>query len=132
MSSSAPAQRFITQPRTSSQFASRKAAPEATLQAPSAVTKVAIIGAGFISHTHAEALRHIRNVELHAVADPAPAAARSFAERWGVRRVFSTVDDLISAGDFHCAHVLVPPPFHVLDRQGDRWVLTNFPVASAH
>lgn len=112
MSSSAPAQRFITQPRTSSQFASRKAAPEATLQAPSAVTKVAIIGAGFISHTHAEALRHIRNVELHAVADPAPAAARSFAERWGVRRVFSTVDDLISAGDFDCAHVLVPPPFH--------------------
>jgi hypothetical protein len=27
---------------------------------------------------------------------------------------------------------LVPPPFHVLDRHGDRWVLTNFPVASAH
>jgi hypothetical protein len=26
---------------------------------------------------------------------------------------------------------LVPPPFHVLDRHGDRWVLTNFPVASA-
>jgi len=27
---------------------------------------------------------------------------------------------------------LVPHPFHVLDRFGDRWVLTNFPVASAH
>jgi 4-amino-4-deoxy-L-arabinose transferase-like glycosyltransferase len=27
---------------------------------------------------------------------------------------------------------LVPVPFHVLDRFGDRWVLTNFPVASAH
>jgi 4-amino-4-deoxy-L-arabinose transferase-like glycosyltransferase len=27
---------------------------------------------------------------------------------------------------------LVPAPFHVLDRFGDRWVLTNFPVASAH
>jgi 4-amino-4-deoxy-L-arabinose transferase-like glycosyltransferase len=27
---------------------------------------------------------------------------------------------------------LVPAPFHVLDRFGDRWVLTNFPVVSAH
>jgi 4-amino-4-deoxy-L-arabinose transferase-like glycosyltransferase len=27
---------------------------------------------------------------------------------------------------------LVPQPFHVLDRFGDRWVLTNFPVSSAH
>jgi 4-amino-4-deoxy-L-arabinose transferase-like glycosyltransferase len=27
---------------------------------------------------------------------------------------------------------LAPAPFHVLDRFGDRWVLTNFPVASAH
>jgi 4-amino-4-deoxy-L-arabinose transferase-like glycosyltransferase len=26
---------------------------------------------------------------------------------------------------------LVPPPFHVLDRFGDRWILTNFPVSSA-
>ena len=26
---------------------------------------------------------------------------------------------------------LVPQPFHVLDRFGDRWVLTNFPVSSA-
>ncbi len=27
---------------------------------------------------------------------------------------------------------LVPPPYHVLDRFGDRWLLTNFDVASAH
>ena len=27
---------------------------------------------------------------------------------------------------------LVAPPFHVLDRFGDRWILTNFPVSSAH
>jgi hypothetical protein len=27
---------------------------------------------------------------------------------------------------------LVPAPFHVLDRFGDRWVLTNFPEVSAH
>jgi hypothetical protein len=26
---------------------------------------------------------------------------------------------------------LVPAPYHVLDRFGDRWVLTNFPVSSA-
>jgi len=27
---------------------------------------------------------------------------------------------------------LVPPPFHVLARFGDRWILTNFPVSSAY
>ena len=39
-------------------------------------------------------------------------AARAFAERWAVPRVFSTVDELILAGGFDCAHVLVPPALH--------------------
>jgi len=91
----------------------RRAAPKATSQSRSAVRRVAIIGAGFISNTHAEALRRLPNVEVNAVVEPVAVAARAFAQRWAVAWVFSTVEELISAGEFDCAHVLVPPACHV-------------------
>lgn len=51
-------------------------------------------------------------MRVDAVVDPVASAARAFAGRWGVPGVFSTVDELISDGEFDCAHVLVPPPLH--------------------
>jgi len=112
MSSSVTAQRFISPSRTSRRIGARGVAPKRILQARSVVRRVAIVGAGFISNTHAEALRQLPNVEVNAIVDPVAAAARAFAQRWAVERVFSTVDELISAGEFDSAHVLVPPALH--------------------
>jgi 4-amino-4-deoxy-L-arabinose transferase-like glycosyltransferase len=50
--------------------------------------------------------------------------------RWASGRPVAFVSDPQQRRD--TPDGLVPPPFHVLDRHGDRWVLTNFPVASAH
>ena len=50
--------------------------------------------------------------------------------RWTSGRPLAIVSDPQQRRD--APDGLVPSPFHVLDRFGDRWVLTNFPVASAH
>ena len=106
------AQRTISSSRSPRPAAARGKAPDAASPARPADRRVAIIGAGFISNTHAEALRQLKHVQIDAVVDPVTSAARAFAGRWGIPRAFSTVDELISAGEFDCAHVLVPPPFH--------------------
>ena len=50
--------------------------------------------------------------------------------RWVSGRPLAIVSDPQQRRD--APDGLVPAPFHVLERFGDRWVLTNFPVASAH
>jgi 4-amino-4-deoxy-L-arabinose transferase-like glycosyltransferase len=50
--------------------------------------------------------------------------------RWRSGRPVAIVSDPQKRRD--APDGLTPAPFHVLDRFGDRWVLTNFPVASAH
>lgn len=78
-----------------------------------AVRRVSIIGAGGIAQAHAEALRLLPGVDIASVVDPHRGAARAFAERWGVRADFGSVDDMLAAGRPDCAHVLVPPDRHV-------------------
>jgi 4-amino-4-deoxy-L-arabinose transferase-like glycosyltransferase len=50
--------------------------------------------------------------------------------RWASGRPLAIVSDPQQRRD--APDGLVPAPFHVLERFGDRWVLTNFPLASAH
>jgi hypothetical protein len=47
--------------------------------------------------------------------------------RWHAARPLAFVSDPLQRRD--APDGLVPQPFHVLARFGDRWVLTNFPVA---
>ena len=54
---------------------------------------------------------------------------KELAGRWASGRPVAFVSDPQQRRD--TPDGLVPAPFHVLDRHGDRWVLTNFPVASA-
>jgi len=75
-------------------------------------TRVALIGAGYISATHAEVLQRISTVRLSAVVDPAVTAAGNLARRWNIPAVFPSVDAAIKADAFDCAHVLVPPDRH--------------------
>lgn len=49
--------------------------------------------------------------------------------RWASGRPVALVSDSQQRRD--TPEGLVPPPYHVLDRFGDRWVLTNVPVSSA-
>ena len=74
--------------------------------------RVGLVGAGFISHVHAEALRAVPGVRLAAVIDPMPERARSLASQWNAPAVYTSVEDALAADAIDCAHVLVPPDRH--------------------
>ena len=75
--------------------------------------RVVLIGAGFISDIHAEVLRAIPDVALHAVVDPREAAAAALAAKWRIPRRFGSVEEAIGSGEIDCAHVLTPPDRHM-------------------
>ena len=73
---------------------------------------VLIVGAGYIANTHAEVLQDIPDVRLWGIVDTNEAAARSFARRWSVPNVFTSIDDALATGHVQCAHVATPPSTH--------------------
>jgi predicted dehydrogenase/nucleoside-diphosphate-sugar epimerase len=75
-------------------------------------TRVALVGAGYISGIHAEALQLIPSVQLCAVVDRDLDTASSFAKRWKISNIFQTIDAAVAADVFDCAHILVPPDRH--------------------
>jgi len=76
------------------------------------VRRVGLVGAGFISRVHAEALRTVRGAQITAVIDPVSANAESLAREWSIPHVFASLDDALAADALDCAHVLVPPDRH--------------------
>jgi predicted dehydrogenase/nucleoside-diphosphate-sugar epimerase len=76
------------------------------------MNKVCIVGAGFISKIHAEALRSAPQTELVAVCDTSLSRAKGLAKTWKVPHVFGSVDELIASKICNFAHVVVPPDLH--------------------
>ena len=76
------------------------------------VTRVGCIGAGNIAETHAAVIRSIPGLQFAAVADPDTERAAGFAKKWGVQKIYSSVDALVADRAVEAAHVLVPPPLH--------------------
>ncbi|MEQ9641984.1 MAG: NAD-dependent epimerase/dehydratase family protein [Alphaproteobacteria bacterium] len=77
-----------------------------------ATARVALVGAGFISDVHAQALAGLPSVSLAAVVERDPARAEALAGRWKIPQTFGDVDALIAARACDVAHVLVPPAAH--------------------
>ena len=75
-------------------------------------SRICLIGAGNISHVHAEALARLSNVDLAAVVDPDLEAARQLAARWRAQQVYRSASEALAADGFERAHVLVPPDRH--------------------
>ncbi|MFN7926621.1 MAG: Gfo/Idh/MocA family oxidoreductase [Blastocatellia bacterium] len=78
----------------------------------SKVHNVCIVGAGYISLFHIEALKLLPNVKIAAVCDAHAGRATALAKKWGIPQVFSTVEDVIASQSCDVAHVLVPPDLH--------------------
>jgi predicted dehydrogenase/nucleoside-diphosphate-sugar epimerase len=74
--------------------------------------RVGLVGAGYISRVHAEALRSIPGVNIAAIVDPAVARATGLARDFGVPHVFGSIREALDADAFDCAHILVPPDAH--------------------
>lgn len=74
--------------------------------------RVCLIGAGFISHLHAEALKALPGVTVGMIVDPNLAAAERLASRWNIPGVHTSLEAAFETGDVDAAHVLTPPDLH--------------------
>jgi predicted dehydrogenase/nucleoside-diphosphate-sugar epimerase len=74
--------------------------------------RVGILGAGYISEFHVEALRGLRSVEVTAVCDLDREKAQALATRLGIARVHTSIDEMLAAGALDAVHVLLPPQHH--------------------
>jgi predicted dehydrogenase/nucleoside-diphosphate-sugar epimerase len=79
---------------------------------PPSRRRAAFIGTGYIAEWHARALASLPDVELVAVCDKARARAQAFADKFGVARVYDSLDELLAAGGLDAVHVLLPPDLH--------------------
>jgi len=77
----------------------------------STASRVALIGAGYISAVHAEALEELK-FGVSAIIDPNRGAAEKLARQFGVPSVFGSLEEALAADAFDRAHILVPPDRH--------------------
>ena len=73
--------------------------------------RVALIGSGFIGPVHAEALRRI-GVVVGGLLDITPERARPLAERLGIPKVYSTLEELLADPTISAVHIASPNPVH--------------------
>ena len=74
--------------------------------------RVCLVGAGFISHVHAEAIRSIPALKLHGIADTNRSSAEALAAQWTIPQVFGSVEEALASGEVDRVHVLTPPALH--------------------
>ena len=74
--------------------------------------RVALVGAGYIADWHAQGLRSVENVELIAVCDRVKARAQALAAKFGVAKVYGSLEEMLAAEKLYAVHVLVPPDHH--------------------
>lgn len=74
-------------------------------------TRVGIIGAGYISSWHADAIRATAGARLVAVCDTSATAAHSFASGFGLT-AYTDLEGMLAAGVVDAVHITTPPHLH--------------------
>ena len=73
--------------------------------------RVGLVGAGYISEFHASAIQRIPNAKIIGIADVVESRATALAARFGIPKVFATMEAMINAG-VDAVHILTPPHTH--------------------
>ncbi|MFP5115930.1 Gfo/Idh/MocA family protein [Bacillaceae bacterium C204] len=74
--------------------------------------KIGIIGTGFSANSHIEALSRIPFVEVIGIAGSSLEKAQKMAEKYGIDRIYSTVDELIDDPGIEAIHNCTPNYLH--------------------
>jgi predicted dehydrogenase/nucleoside-diphosphate-sugar epimerase len=74
--------------------------------------RVALLGAGYISKFHVEALRAMKGVELVAVCDIGLARAEALARGYGIAKAYGSLESMLAEEKLDAVHVLLPPQAH--------------------
>ncbi len=73
--------------------------------------RVGIIGAGYISTWHADAVRATPGARLVAACDTSPSAAENFAASYDITS-YTSLDDMLASGTLDTVHITTPPQLH--------------------
>jgi len=97
------------------------------------MSRVCLVGAGYISQVHGEALAVTPGCRITAIIDPRQDAGAARAKALRVDAVFASVERALQADAFDRAHVLVPPDLHAATAapllQAGKPVLLEKPLA---
>lgn len=74
--------------------------------------RIAIVGAGVWGDTHAAIFREHPFADPVAICDKNTEKAQALAEKYGIAKVFSSVDDMLSYGDFEAVSIVTPDHLH--------------------
>jgi predicted dehydrogenase len=73
---------------------------------------VGLVGSQFISTIHAEALKRVAAAEVLAVMSPTDGHAKAFAERFGIPRHFTNLEDMLAMDGLDMVVIGVPNYLH--------------------
>ncbi|CAN7197742.1 Gfo/Idh/MocA family protein [Rhizobium sp. LjRoot254] len=74
--------------------------------------RLLVLGTGGMANNHAENFKYIEGVEMVAAVDVDPARAAMFAEKHGIGRTFTSLDDAIAWGEFDAVTNVTPDRAH--------------------
>jgi predicted dehydrogenase len=74
--------------------------------------KIAFAGAGYIINIHAQAAQAHRDIELYAVIEKFPEKAIPFAQKFGIRHQYDTVEQMLKAGGVDALVIGTPNFLH--------------------
>ncbi len=77
-------------------------------------TRVAILGAGYISEFHIAAIRRMPDAELVAICDLNEALAQQTATSFGIPKVYASLEVMLADEKLDVVHVLTPPQTHAV------------------
>ena len=73
--------------------------------------RVGLVGAGYISEFHARAIQRVSNARIVGIADVVHSRAAALAARFGIPKVFPTMEAMMDEG-VDVIHILTPPRTH--------------------
>jgi predicted dehydrogenase/nucleoside-diphosphate-sugar epimerase len=73
--------------------------------------RVGLVGAGYISEFHARAIQRVPNARIVGIADVVNSRATTLAARFGIPKVFPTMETMLDEG-VDVIHILTPPGTH--------------------
>jgi predicted dehydrogenase/nucleoside-diphosphate-sugar epimerase len=74
--------------------------------------RIGIIGCGRVARHHLRFISEIKNAQVVGLADYDKATAQGLAELYGIRNVYSSLEELIGATSLNVLHILTPPAYH--------------------
>lgn len=75
-------------------------------------TRIALIGAGYISDYHARGLLEVENVEIVAVVSKTEANAQKFAQKYGIKNAYTSISPIVSDDSIDGVVISTPNVYH--------------------